>query len=113
MELQDVMSLVGQAEYWPLMIGGLLFVLMLVLYRRVGKSAGATSRDLAALHDAVEQLSDRFDRLAASGFPAVPDARPESPRDDDTAPRSATGAVAGLAAGAVMTESEEALGDPL
>ncbi len=87
MNLQDILTLVSGPQGWLLIGGGFLLLLVWLVYRRLGKLAATTRKDLDELRVTMAQLSDRLDK--------APDALP-----------SVSAAVGGGETALTMTESE-------
>ena len=63
MNLQDILTLVSGPQGWLLIGGGILLLLVLLVYRRIGKLAAGTRNDLAELRQTMTQLADRLDTV--------------------------------------------------
>jgi hypothetical protein len=61
MEMQDILTLLSGPQGWYAIVGGLLFLLLFLVYRRVGKLAITTSRELSELREALTQLAARLE----------------------------------------------------
>ncbi|MGE4543048.1 MAG: hypothetical protein AB7D06_02950, partial [Pedobacter sp.] len=63
MNLQDILNLASGPQGWLLIGSGILLLLVLLVYRRIGKLAVATRNDLAEMRQTIAQLADRLDTV--------------------------------------------------
>lgn len=71
MNLQDILTLVSGPQGWLLIGGGILLLLVLLVYRRIGKLAAGTRNDLAEMRQTMAQLADRLDAVSESSVEAT------------------------------------------
>ena len=68
MDLQDILILVGGPQGWLLIASGILLLLVWLVYRRLGKLAVTTRKDVAELREAIAQCADRLDKVSQASL---------------------------------------------
>jgi hypothetical protein len=74
MELQDMLDLLNGPQVWYAIVGCLLVVMMVMVYRRLGKLAAASRKELSELREVLAQVADRLEAAEPFGV-----AEPEKP----------------------------------
>lgn len=108
MELQDMLDLLNGPQVWYAIVGCFLVVMMMMVYRRLGKLAAASRKELSELREALAQVADRLEAAEPFGV-----AEPEKPSGEsrlDQPEADAAGLeepVAAAAAAATMAVGNE------
>jgi hypothetical protein len=67
MELQDMLDLFKGPQGWYAIVGCFLVVMMVMVYRRLGKLAAASSKEFSELREALAQVADRLEAVEPLG----------------------------------------------